>query len=236
MKSVEDFDFQYLVKISPRRKTLSITVHSDNRVIVHAPATCARIKIIRFIEQKADWIRNALQTNLRRQQEAPAKRFETGESLLYLGEEYRLRIEKGDATQVVMEGKSICVQIAARELPAQPWKIKELLMQWYGARALEKIQEKTGLYSARIGVTPRRITLKTLKSRWGSCSTTGRISLAWNIIMAPEEVLDYLVVHELCHLVHHDHSAAYWDLVGSILCDHRQRRKWLRENGDRLRL
>ncbi|MGC9196718.1 MAG: M48 family metallopeptidase [Syntrophobacteraceae bacterium] len=236
MKSLEEFGFPYLVKISPRRKTLSITVHPDNRVIVHAPATCARVKIIRFVEQKAEWIRKALQTNLRRQCEAPAKRFETGEVLLYLGKEYTLRIETADTTQVVLEEESICVRMVARELPAQPWKIKELLMRWYGARAMDKIREKTELYAARIGAAPRQVTIKTLKSRWGSCSTTGRISLAWNIIMAPEEVLDYLVVHELCHLVYHDHSVAYWDLVGSILSDHRQRRKWLRENGDRLRL
>ncbi len=236
MKSVEEFGFPYSLKTSPRRKTLSITVHPDNRVIVHAPATCARVKINRFIEQKAEWIRKALLTNLQRQREKPVKRFETGEMLLYLGKEYRLRVEGANTTEVVLDKGSICVRIAVRDFPAEPWKIKELLMGWYGARAMDKIGEKTALYAARIGAPPRQVSLKTLKSRWGSCSTTGRISLAWNIIMAPEEVLDYLIVHELCHLVYHDHSAAYWDLVGSILSDHRQRRKWLRENGHRLSL
>ncbi|MDR3557862.1 MAG: SprT family zinc-dependent metalloprotease [Syntrophobacteraceae bacterium] len=233
---MKEFDFSYQVKMSARRKTLSITVHPDNRVIVHAPATCPRVSIARFLEQKSDWIRKALQTNLQRGRRVREKRFETGETLLYLGKEYSLRVEQANQPEVVLTDEHICVRLCAKDAQAgkAPSKVKELLMEWYVSRAMTEVREKIALYSARIGVSPRQITIKSLKSRWGSCSVSGRISLAWNIIMAPESVVDYLIVHELCHMVHHDHSAPYWSLVRTILPDHLQRRKWLRENGSHL--
>ena len=118
----------------------------------------------------------------------------------------------------------------------EPSVVKEHLLKWYQTRALAKVNEKVPVYTDQIGVNPRFVAVKSLKSRWGSCSIHGRISLAWNIIMAPERILDYLIVHELCHMVHHNHSAEYWNLVATILPDHRQSRKWLRENGNRLKL
>lgn len=231
---MKQFDFSYQIKTSTRRKTLSITVHPDNRVVVHAPATCPRVRIARFVEQKSDWIRKAFQANLQRRRQAGENRFQSGERLLYLGKEYTLRVERGEQAQVVLEDGRIFVRFSGAEPPPEPSQIKERLTEWYASRALAEIREKIPLYAARIGVKPRQVTIKSLKSRWGSCSINGRISLAWNIIMAPENVLDYLLVHELCHLVHHNHSVQYWSLVGSILPDHRQRRKWLRENGARL--
>ncbi len=231
MRGVKEFDFSYQVRISARRKTLSITVHPDNRVVVHAPATYPRAKIARFVEQKSDWVRKAFQANLQRNRQVREKRFETGETLLYLGKEYTLRVEQGNRPEVVAADGYICVRLCAEDAPLGPSKVKERLMEWYVSRALAQIREKTTLYASRIGVKPGQVTIKSLKSRWGSCSITGRISLAWNIIMAPENVLDYLIVHELCHLVHHNHSEEYWSLVGAFLPDHRQSRKWLRENG-----
>ena len=233
---MKELDFSYQVKISARRKTLSITVHPDNRVVVHAPATCSRVRIARFVEQKFDWVRKAFEANVQRGRQTLEKSFQTGERLLYLGREYTLRVEQGNPPGVVFDEDHICVRLPAEDGPDGPSNVKERLREWYVSQALAKIKEKVPLYSARIGVSPRQVTIKSMQSRWGSCSASGRISLAWNIIMAPEEVLDYLVVHELCHLVHHDHSPRYWSVVESILPDHRQRRKWLRENGGRLRL
>ncbi len=228
MKSSE---FSYEVSTSTRRKTLSIVVHSDNRVIVHAPAGCPRVRIALFVEQKSEWIKKVLQVNSERCPRFRERVFETGERLPFLGREYTLHVEEAKAAAVGLEEGLIRVRLGPRDLRAGPSRIKELLLEWYVSRAMAKIGEKIALYAPRINVSPGRVTIKSLKSRWGSCSTTGRISLAWNIVMAPEAVLDYLVVHELCHLVHHDHSTRYWSLVGSILPDHRERRKWLRENG-----
>ena len=110
--------------------------------------------------------------------------------------------------------------------------MRSALIRWYSNRALAKIEERGRFHAKQIGVSPRSITIKAMRTRWGSCSTRGTISFAWNIIMAPEPVLDYLIVHEFCHLIHHNHSAEYWKLVGSFIPDHVERRKWLRKNGD----
>ena len=112
--------------------------------------------------------------------------------------------------------------------------IRRQLITWYANAALKRIEERVTHYMRIIGVTPRAVRIKSLRSRWGSCSTRGIINFAWNIILAPEPVLDYLVVHELCHLVHLDHSAEYWKLVEKFLPEYRERRKWLRENGQSL--
>ncbi|MDR3566693.1 MAG: SprT family zinc-dependent metalloprotease [Syntrophobacteraceae bacterium] len=233
---VKEFDFSYQLKMSARRKTLSITVYPDNRVVVHAPATCPRVKLARFIEEKSDWVRKALETNLKREPKAGEKSFQTGETIHYLGKEYRLRVEPGGPPGVTVDEGHICVRFCGEKGLDAPSMVKEQLTAWYVSRMLAKARERVTRYAARIGVSPGRVTIKSMQSRWGSCSTSGRISLAWNIIMAPEEVIDYLIVHELCHLVHHNHSEQYWALVGSILPDHRERRKWLRVNGGRLRL
>ncbi len=227
---MKEFDFSYQLRMSARRKTLSITVHPDNRVIVHAPATCPKQSIARFIEQKSDWVRKTFEANLLKRRQVVERKFKTGDTLPYLGKDHTLQVEQGHFPEVVCENGRICVRLPARNAPPGPSEIKERLKAWYVSCALSVIREKTALYAARIGVTPARVTIKSLTSRWGSCSVSGRISLAWNIIMAPEAIVDYLIVHELCHLVHHNHSEQYWALVASILPDHRQRRKWLREN------
>jgi len=233
---MRELDFNYLVRKSERRRTLTITVHPDNRVVVSAPTTYPRKKILQFVEKKSDWVRKVLQANLQKARQSQGRKFQTGEKFLYLGREYVLRLELGTPSPIVLENGHILVRLPAAGQAAEPSAVRKHLLNWYMARALVKVKEKVPVYSDLLGVKPRLVIIKSLKSRWGSCSVHGRISLAWNIIMAPEEVLDYLIVHELCHLVHHDHSSAYWRLVESVLPNHRERRLWLRNHGECLTL
>jgi hypothetical protein len=227
--------FSYQVRKSARRKTLAIIVHPDNRVVVAAPAVCSRKDILRFVEDKSNWVRKVIRANLQRAGKNPPKKYETGEKLLYLGEEYILRIEAGTPPRVMMEDGHICVRLHVEGLAPEASAVKKLLLNWYMDCALAKIKEKVPSFRDRIGVNPSFVTVKSMKSRWGSCSASGRISLAWNIIMAPEPVLDYLVVHELCHMIHHNHSPEYWKIVSSVLPDHKEKRRWLKEHTDCLR-
>jgi hypothetical protein len=233
---MKELEFNYQVKKSARRKTLAVTVHSDNRVVVSVPAICSQKNILRFVEDKSAWIRKVIQANLKRAKQNLERRFETGEKLLYLGEEYILRVERGTPSRVFVEDGNICVRLPVESPSAVPSEVRKRLIDWYLDCALAEAKEKVPVYTNDIGVNPRSVTIKSMRSRWGSCSTRGRISLAWNVIMAPEPVFDYLIVHELCHMVHHNHSAEYWKLVETIFPDHRRCRKWLRENGIRLQL
>ena len=235
VQAMKTFDFNYQVRKSARRKTVSITVHPDNRVVVAAPAAYPEKKILQFVRKKSDWIKKAIQGNLERVRQSRQRRFESGEKLPFLGREYTLLVEQGTPSGISLRDGHICVRLPG-DGARDPAEVKNRLLDWYVVQALDKVKEKVPYYADLIGAAPCLVTIKSLRSRWGSCSVHGRISIAWNVIMAPEHVLDYLIVHELCHLVHHNHSAQYWELVASIAPDHLKSRKWLRENENALKL
>src|SRR5688572_4192633 len=107
-----------------------------------------------------------------------------------------------------------------------------LLTEREGRRlARNAIGETAKRESSRLGVTYKRITIRDTRSRWGSCSTTGTLSFSWRLALAPREILDYVVVHELCHLRHHDHSRRFWSLVGEVWPQYREHKAWLDDHG-----
>jgi len=108
------------------------------------------------------------------------------------------------------------------------------LTAWYQEQALRHLREKTARHAERLGVHPSSVGIKSYRSRWGSCHRDGRVYFNWRIIMAPHSVVDYVVVHELCHLVHHNHSPAYWKLVTHTCPDYRDAKTWLKVNGQTL--
>lgn len=230
-------DFKCRIRRSSRRGTLSISVYPDNTVVVAAPERISDDEIMRFVEKKADWVHKRMSINVEKQKEIVPRRFVTGEKLLYLGKEHSLIVEEAILAGVVLEGDNISVRIRPGTPPElRGQMIKRQLSLWYVHLSLAKIRERVRHYVTVIGVRPRTVKIKSLRSRWGSCSCRGGVNFAWNIIMADEKILDYLVVHELCHLVHHDHSAEYWQLVARFIPNYRERRKWLKENGRRLTL
>ena len=117
----------------------------------------------------------------------------------------------------------------------EPKRIEKLMKDWYFDNATKILRTKTETYSKVIGVNPTEIRVKQYKSRWGSCNSKGVISYNWRIIMSPESIVDYLVIHELCHMIHANHSTDYWNLVGMVLPDYKSRRDWLKRNGRTLK-
>jgi len=114
--------------------------------------------------------------------------------------------------------------------------LEKAVCHWYRERAREIFTDKVAYYRQFINKPIGEIRIKEQKSRWGSCSTKGNLNFNWKIIMAPDEIIDYLVVHELCHLLHMNHSKEFWQSVGSILPDYKVRERWLKENGTLLNL
>ncbi len=165
---MKELEFNYQVRKSAGRKTLTIVVHPDNRVVVSAPSTYPQKNIMQFVEKKSDWIRKAIRANLQRDRQGRARRFETGDKLLYLGKEYILRVERGNSSQVILKDENICVRLPmmAGATP-EPSVVKEHLLKWYQGCALAKVSEKVPVYTHQIGVNPRLVAVKSLKSRWG---------------------------------------------------------------------
>ncbi len=113
--------------------------------------------------------------------------------------------------------------------------IKDNLEKFYKEKAVKVLKERTDYYSNILKVAPKNIVIKNQKTLWGSCSSKGNINYNYKIVMAPLKILDYIVVHELCHLVHMNHSKDFWQLVESIIPDFKERRNWLKENGYKLK-
>ena len=221
----------YEIIRTSRKKTMAIYVE-PTVVTVRAPTRLSGEKIRSLVLKKSRWIFNR-QEQIKRERALHApKEFISGESFPYLGRQYRLEV-----LQTVKEPDDSChftnghiqVKIGAH-LKSKEAKeaVREAVITWYKDRVKSKIIERLPHLTRQLGRWPASIQIKDQKCRWGSCSRKGAIHLNWKIIMAPVSVMDYLIVHELCHLIHQNHSAAYWKEVEALIPDYRKMRDWLR--------
>lgn len=213
-----------------KRKSLAIQIIASNDIRVLVPKTISKQQILDLVESKANWIVAKLDIISKREQLAVPKQFVNGELFHYLGREYKLVITLTKQTkqpEVILKSSEIHI-IASSTTETD---IKAILIQWYKEQAMKLLAERVALYGKTIGVQPTKIRLSNAQKRWGSCSSKGSLLINWRLVMAPLEVFDYVVVHELCHLVHLNHSKDYWNLVRSIIPNYQQRKEWLKDNG-----
>jgi predicted metal-dependent hydrolase len=201
-------------------------------VTVRAPKRLSGEKIRSLVLKKARWIFNRREQIKRERALHAPKEFKSGESFPYLGRQYHLEVlqtlEEPDNPCHLTKGR-IRVKVDARlKNKEAKGAVRDALITWYKNRVKSKIIERLPLLTRQLGRWPASIQIKDQKCRWGSCSRKGAIHLNWKIIMAPVCVMDYLIVHELCHLIHQNHSAAYWKEVEALVPDYRKMRDWLR--------
>jgi len=222
------------------RKTMGINIEDAKTVTVRSPKKLSVEKIEDVLKEKKVWILTKL-AKMEEIKPAPKeKEFMTGEKLSYLGRRYMLEIsnrEGVDEVQVKLYQGTFVVEYPA-DLDNDETKrreaIREEFISWYREHAEAKIKERVDKYKEDLDVEPNNIVIKKQNKRWGSCSSKGNLNFNWKIIMAPMSVVDYLVVHELVHLLEDNHSREYWKTVESIIPDYREKREWLRVNGRRL--
>ena len=214
-----------VVRSSRRRKTSSIII-SNGLVKVVVPDQISDFTIKKLINKRMSWIRKKLQdeSNIT---PIMAKEYVDGERFTYLGNSYKLKSFVGSVSFVKVTSDYIHISLPKKSKE----NIKALLEHWYEEKATEILTEKTNSYAKIIGVSPTSIALGDFKSKWGSCSIEGKISYNWKIIIAPHKILDYVVIHELCHMLEHNHSKEYWRHVNTYCNDFKEYRKWLKLNG-----
>ncbi len=191
------------------RKSLGITVTPEMEVLVKAPADTSIEKVKEKIRQKASWIIKQQSFFLSFQPKTPKRKYISGETHLYLGRQYRLQIINGNEESVKLKGKFI--EVTASEQS----RAKKLLIDWYLQHARSKFEAiATPLVDKfkRHKVNPSSIVLRDMPTRWGSCTPKGKIILNPELIKAPKGCIEYVIVHELCHLLHHDHTQKFLDL------------------------
>jgi len=222
----------FKIERSDRRKTVGICLSPKAGVVVRAPRSLEAERIKEIVRKRAQWIIAKQEFIKTHSQLHSEKEFVSGESFFYLGGQYRLKVLKTASKEAegckLVSGRffiGINGDLSGAETGGA---VKEALMGWYIQRAKEKIPERVELYARQIGKWPERIEIKDHKSRWGSCSRNGVVRFNWKIIMPPVSILDYVIVHELCHLIHQSHSARFWQKVQTIIPDYGMRRKRLK--------
>jgi predicted metal-dependent hydrolase len=217
---------------SKRRKTVAIKV-IDNVVSVHIPERLPLIIAQDFISSKTAWIRAKLL--LQSQRHNTEKQFIENEKFQYLGQDYTLRLnESSGPITVSKSANDLICQGRPQHLNAN--SIRNALIKWYKTTATEYLTQRTRMLSAQTQLGAGEIQVKTYKSRWGSCNVKGDIQYNWKLILAPSSIIDYVIIHELCHTQHHNHSKAFWQLVEQLYPDFSVARQWLKVNGYRLEI
>ncbi|OGX07260.1 MAG: hypothetical protein A2Z88_06205 [Omnitrophica WOR_2 bacterium GWA2_47_8] len=192
---------RFALKRSRNRRTMSICIDEKGSISVYAPGALKEQVIQDFIHKKAGWITRKSAELKKRHDEAIQQNSSGEKYYLFQGEKYPLDIPR------------------------------EELIKWYRKQALEIIGVRVFQLARTLGLVPEKVNIRTQKRIWGSCyHRTKTINLNWQLVMAPLEVMDYVIVHELCHLAHPDHSKRFWNKVKQYAPDYKLREKWLKEH------
>ena len=210
--------------VRSRRKTIALVVHPDGRLVVRAPLRTSQKIIDAFVSSKTDWIEKTRQSQHARRKFFPKQIFSEGGKFWYLGQQYPLQVVR-DQRPVFQFNLAFSIQ--EKVLP----QARKQFEKWYRDQARLYLNERVAYFAQLYGFHYQKIRISSARTRWGSCSGRGTLSFTWRLIMAPPEIIDYVVIHELAHTAHHNHSSDFWGLVGSILPDYAQKRKWLKQNG-----
>jgi predicted metal-dependent hydrolase len=209
--------------VRSRRRTITLIVTQDSALVVRAPLNASNAYIASVVREKSDWIRQKL-SEISLRPKSPAKEFVNGEEFMYLGRAYQLCFVERAEKDVELTDK-LC--LAARVKPIARF----VLRRWLKAAAAKVINQRCQWYADATGLKPAAIKITEARKRWGSCGSKGILNFSWRLVMAPQEIIDYVVVHELAHLAELNHSPAFWRRVADMLPDYKKREQWLKENG-----
>lgn len=227
MTTIQGDGFIVNIVQSKRRKTMALKVDATG-VSVHIPPALPIATAKKFIAQKTHWIQKKLAQQS--QQISPEKQFVEGENFLLLGDAFALRLHEEECAPSIKKSAA-AIEFHGRLKRLSKPAIRAALITWYKNYANDYFTARTQWLSDITGLHPRSVTVKSYKARWGSCSSKGDINFNWQLIQAPQVVVDYVIIHELCHLSHHNHSKYFWDLVTHFDPDYKVQRQWLKDKG-----
>jgi len=216
---------------SQRKKTASIEVFRDH-IKVRVPVFFSELAIEQLLLQRRQWITKH-QKALQNQPKVVDKQYIAGELFLYLGNRYTLEIVFAKQAAVMLRDKQLIVSIKPN-MANKATTVQTQIYKWYREQARQYLQSRTLILAQKIGVSPKSVDVRTYKARWGCCRADGTVHYNWQLIAAPPDVIDYVIVHELCHLFEMNHSPKFWQHVNRHLPNWKQLRLWLKQNPIRI--
>ena len=217
---------EYVIQVrrSSKRRTIELRITAQSEIRVLCPAAISDEAILDFVRSKSNWIQSKLTLNAKRNS-IPIPRYEHNSIWRYRGIELPLNLEKGDG-EVALEPSRLVVRANEFDQPT----IEAVLQRWFLNEATTYLTQRTAYFAEALLLNPTRVQLKTYRSMWGRCNSRGEIAYDWRVIQAPDSVIDYLVIHELSHLRHFNHSRDFWSLVASQAPNYRESKQWLRDH------
>lgn len=229
MRSTDSHTLAYEI-LRSRRVTADVVIERDGRITVRAPEWADDLKIQQIVDSKRRWIYQ----NLAEWRDLNATRvlreYRNGEGFLYLGRAYRLLLVADQSESLSLRNGRFCLLRTIVDQGGEA-AAKAVFQAYYTMRGMERIAARVEYYAPKVGVEPRSVDVRELGNRWAACSVAGDLAFHWKCMMAPQTIIDYVVVHELCHFRHRDHNDAFWNEVDKLLPDYHERKEWLRKNG-----
>lgn len=205
---------------------MALAITADAELIVRAPLKTSLEYIKKITAEKSEWIARKI-LEIQKQPKAVEKKFVAGEDFLYLGEKYRLKIT--DELKIRLSEKSEGEELFFPKIFL--WRAKERLESWYKKQALKEITARAQAAARKLNLNYHSVKISNAKTNWGSCGPKNSLNFSWRLIMAPELIIDYVIIHELAHILEKNHSHRFWNKVETAMPEYKQARKWLRENG-----
>jgi predicted metal-dependent hydrolase len=217
------------VKRSVKRRSASIQVFPDSRIVVSVPLYFPDTKVKTLLDLRRAWIVKKLKEVEKFGEVKPAREFKSGEIFSILGKQYTLQVIRQPVERIwLQENLLVVALVPGISIAREPAAVKRKLQAWLTSFALEKFQARIEHYAPLLSAKPQRVSVKNYRSRWGACKSSGDLIFNWRLIFAPEEIIDYVVVHELSHLRVFSHSPKFWKLLSSMHPKHKEATQWLR--------
>jgi predicted metal-dependent hydrolase len=222
-------DIEYLLLRSNLRRTADIILERDGTITVRAPRHFSDDRVDQIIEKKRYWIYKNLAEWRDLNVTRVVREFRNGEGFLYLGRSYRLSLVIDQDEPLTLKNGRFRLQRQIAE--AGDVVSRAAFRDFYCNKGKDKLPQRVNSFEAKVGVAVKEVCVRDLGFRWASCNAKGKLAFHWKCMMAPLMIIDYIVVHELCHLRYRDHTQAFWNEIDKVMPDYQERKAWLRENG-----
>jgi len=213
-------ELNYSIQRSSARKTLSLKMAPDGTLEVLAPLDVSDEKIDTLVQKKKFWVYKN-KKELVEKKMAFEKEFVSGESFLYLGKKFRLDVTACEHKGLAFKQNKFILNKTEQK------SAKKLFEQWYKQKAKEKLIPRIEKFANQMGVSPKETKILSMQKRWGSCTSDGNIILNYHLIKAPLYIIDYVIIHELAHLLEHNHSDKFWKIIQTQMGDYKKHKEWL---------